>query len=439
MAITKIPSNKTTSTIDTLAYGVSSSVNGNMSLIQQQIKEKTNEYINIKNAVQILEKFSNWNGYIKLYTEVESNFDVGDIVYVTYTESGRPFEVFVLDNNYDNDTDRMYDDPYDDHIKNISFGYTVLYVNKYNNEVVINRRYNDINNENYKHCILKDQILSKVSCRDGNFFGDLSDGVAYYNCNFFNGDFGILKGYVSGATGSIPFIYCSGLYAECDSITGYYEINVPSGKHLIQCKVPTGGYVSQSVEFDVISNKINNLNLSLSSGTNSITISTFEGESICQGAIINFYSEVVGYDDYSTYQWKINGVPIGSNNKVFSYNNFNDNDEVSCEVSDDFDLLINEILGLSATTSNILTIQILTPVLLIGVLPSNNITYGDSVTFTAYNICISTLTYQWRVNEAIQYGVTGTTFTTSTLQDGDIVYCKIGTYSSNQIIMSVYS
>jgi hypothetical protein len=47
---------------------------------------KNNKYINVRNAVKILEKYSNWNGFIRLYTEVGSNFVVGDTVYITYTE-----------------------------------------------------------------------------------------------------------------------------------------------------------------------------------------------------------------------------------------------------------------------------------------------------------------------------------------------------------------
>ena len=65
---------------------VSSSLSGNMPLIQSQINLKTNDYININNAVKILENYSNHEGWIKLSTEIENNFAVNDIVYVTNTE-----------------------------------------------------------------------------------------------------------------------------------------------------------------------------------------------------------------------------------------------------------------------------------------------------------------------------------------------------------------
>ena len=430
MASIKIPSTKISNTINNLSFDDSNSVNGNMNLIQEQIKQKTNNYINVKNSTRILEKYSNWNGYIKLYTEVENNFEVGDIVYITWLDDGRPFEVFVLDNNYNNDTGEIYEDPYNENIKDISFGYTILYVNKYANEVVINRRYSDIYNDKYKHCILKDQIISKISCRDGDFFGDISDGVTFFNCNIFNGEFGILEGNIIGIpSGTTAYIYSSGLHTTCD-INGKYSLNIPSGKHLIKCKIPSGGYINQTVEFEVLSNTKNVLNFNLSGGSNSITISTFEGESVCKNSIINFYSHIIGYGDDVTYEWKINNVHIGSNNKVFSYNNFNDDDIVSCDVYDDFDILYDSVL-----TSNLLSIQIIPQTLLIDV-SNNNIMSGEFVTFTAYSTCMPAIPYQWRINELIQYE-TSSTFTTSNLQNGDIIYCKIGTFSSNTITMII--
>ena len=159
---------------------VSSSVSGNIDLIQAQINQLTNTYINVKNAVNILETYSNWNGYIRLYTEVENNFDVNDIIYITYTEPTiNSATTFSLDNNYNNSLQLYYDNPLVDDIREISFGYKILYVNKSKNEIVINRHYNDIT----PGYVLSNQRLSKVSCRGGDFYNNISDGVVFYDCN----------------------------------------------------------------------------------------------------------------------------------------------------------------------------------------------------------------------------------------------------------------
>jgi len=182
MPTIKIPSVQSapTTIVGIPSSNVSSSVSGNFDLIQAQINQKTNEYINIKNAVNILETFSNYNGYIRIYTEVENNFDVNDIVYITYTDSTiNSATTFSLDNNYNNSTQLYYDIPLDDNIREISFGYKILYVNKYKNEIVINRHYTDITSG----LLLKNQRLSKVSCRGGDFYSDISDGAVFYNCN----------------------------------------------------------------------------------------------------------------------------------------------------------------------------------------------------------------------------------------------------------------
>lgn len=421
MPTIKVPSPKNTTSISANSSNVSSSVNGNMNLIQQQIAQKSNEYINIKNSVKILEKYSNWNGYIKLYTEVENNFEVGDIVYITYAEPNIDlFRIFNLDNMYDKYTDSYLDVPTE---LEFGFGYKVLFVNKYSNEVVINRFYNDIT----PGFVLENQILSKVSCRGGDYFNSIADGVTYYDCNFFDGEFGILSGIT---TSSAPIqgaiVLCSGLWTITDE-NGIYSLTVPSGPNII--KVKANGYITKNITMNILKNETNSYDFALIPGSNSITISSFE-DAVCQGEVINFYSNIVGYDVPMFYQWKINNVNFGSNNSVFSYNNFNDDDRVICEITDDFDTLFG-----TSTISNEIAVQIIPKSLSISRYPIDPIYVGDTLTFVAVNTCFDIYTYQWRVNERIQIGVITNTFTTASLNDGDEVYCKLGNFSSNKMII----
>ena len=258
MPIIKVSSIKSNITITGItSSNVSSSVSGNMNLIQSQIKEKTNEYINIKNAVNILERYSNWNGYIKLYTEVESNFDVNDIVYITYTTPVTGSTIFNLDNNYNNVTQEYYNDPFDENISNYSLGYKILYTNKYKNELVINRYYNDIT----PGYTLSNQCLSKITCRKGNFFSDVSDGVVFYGgCNIFNDNFSVVQGIVSGSTISGATISCSDFSTTSDE-NGFYSINLPAGSNYIT--VSAASYITSGFTTTVINGQINTLNVLL--------------------------------------------------------------------------------------------------------------------------------------------------------------------------------
>ena len=52
---------------------------------------------------------------------------------------------------------------------------------------MINRYYNDT--QILPNLKIKNQYLSKISCRGGIFFGDMSDGVVFYNCDIVNGNF----------------------------------------------------------------------------------------------------------------------------------------------------------------------------------------------------------------------------------------------------------
>jgi len=268
MPVIKIPSIKSVvATTGVTSSNVSSSVSGNMNLIQSQIQEKTNEYINIKNAVNILEKYSNWNGYIKLYTEVESNFEVGDTVYITYVKSTiNTGTTFNLDNNYSNSTNTYYDDPFNANVNQYSFGYKILYVNYHKNELVINRYYKDITPGTF----LSNQCLSKVTCRDGNFFQKVADGVVFFNCNVFNSDYSILEGIVSGITFtgvSYTSVLLSGATISCAGTTttsdenGYYSMNLTTGTKTVDCSATL--YLPQSISTTIIANQVNILNITL--------------------------------------------------------------------------------------------------------------------------------------------------------------------------------
>ena len=154
-----------------VSSNISSSVTGNINLIQNQINLKSNDYINVKNAVKILENFSNSNGYIKLYTEVESNFYKGDTVYITYTEPTINVTTTFSLENPSTPFEKFY------------LGYKILSVNNFKNEIVINRYFNEIPAGKK----LKEQYISKVSVKQSEFLDGTLDGVVLYDCGIHSG------------------------------------------------------------------------------------------------------------------------------------------------------------------------------------------------------------------------------------------------------------
>lgn len=403
---------------------VSSSLSGNMDLIQSQINQKSNEYINIKNAVKILEVYSNWNGYIKLYTEFENNFNAGDTVYITHTEPTIDSETFNLENPSNFDTPF---EPFVDYY----LGYKILYVNKSKNEIVIDRYYNDIPSG----LLLKDQSISKISCRSGYFYGGVSDGVVFYNCNILNGNFGSITGTVSGITTGTTIIegatiVCVGLITMTNS-SGRYFLNIPSGENILKCAAP--GYITKTIPVNISTNKSNTLDIVLSGGTNFLQITTTTSGilpvQICAGDTVYFSLSTIGYDAPMKYQWKLNNINVGTNNSVFSYNSFNNGDTVTCQVNDYINIV----------TSNSIQIFIVPKSISISAYPSSTIYQGDAVTFSALTYCYTNPTYQWRVSN-IGYNFiigSGQTLVVDTLNDSDVVICKIGADSSNSILMTV--
>ncbi len=56
-------------------------------------------------------------------------------------------------------------------------------------------------------------------------------------------------------------------------------------------------------------------------------------DGICPGTAISFTATTQNAGNSPSYQWKVNGSPVGSNSPVFTYNNFQNNDQVICQVS----------------------------------------------------------------------------------------------------------
>jgi uncharacterized protein (TIGR02145 family) len=150
----------------------------------------------------------------------------------------------------------------------------------------------------------------------------------------------------------------------------------------------------------------------------SITITALPNLPVCSGTIVIFTAHPINEGNSPTYQWKVNGTPVGTNLSTYSYIPVN-GDLVSCNLTSS-----------ETCTTNNPAYSIQYPVSVNPILPvsvsitatSNPFCAGISVTFTATpTFGGTTPSYQWKVN-GINAGTNSNTFTYNPVNN-DQVYC----------------
>ncbi|RXR22438.1 hypothetical protein [Flavobacterium stagni] len=168
---------------------------------------------------------------------------------------------------------------------------------------------------------------------------------------------------------------------------------------------------------------------------------------VCDGELVEFTATPTHGGASPSYQWKINGINVGTDNPIFSTTDLLNGDQVTVVMtSNATPCLVN-----SPATSNTITMTV-NPLVLASVTistASTTVCEGASVTFTATPTNGGTSpAYQWQIDGNDVIGETSSTFTTSTLLDGEVVSvvmdsndispCLIGSsISSNEITMTV--
>lgn len=160
------------------------------------------------------------------------------------------------------------------------------------------------------------------------------------------------------------------------------------------------------------------------SATASINISASQ-TSICVGDNVTFSSSITNGGSSPSYQWQVNGVNVGSNAPTFSSNSLTNGQSVSCTLSSS-QACTNDV------TSAQITITVNSPTN-----PSisisanqNQICAGTNVTFTAVGSNAGTSPiYKWFHNNEL-VGTNSTSYSTTSLQNGDYVYCYLQSTSS---------
>ena len=156
----------------------------------------------------------------------------------------------------------------------------------------------------------------------------------------------------------------------------------------------------------------------------SISITPSPGASVCIGTNVVFSSAPSSIGASPSYQWLLNGLPVGGDSMTYASNSFVTGDIVNCVVTTSSACESN----VAATSSNItMTVNDpVTPSVSIST-ASTTVCSGYNTTFTATPTNGGSPTYQWKVNGS-NVGTNSSSFSTTTLVEGDVVSCEMTTF-----------
>ncbi|MBI2269844.1 MAG: T9SS type A sorting domain-containing protein [Bacteroidetes bacterium] len=124
------------------------------------------------------------------------------------------------------------------------------------------------------------------------------------------------------------------------------------------------------------------------------------------------------------YQWKVNGVNVGTNSPTYTTTTLTNGQVVTCVMTSN----LSGVVGSPATSTGItMTVNsAVTPAVTTSITSGTNpACAGSSVTFTAAPTNGgSAPSYQWKVN-GVNAGTNSSTFTTTTLTNGQVVTCVL--------------
>ncbi len=141
---------------------------------------------------------------------------------------------------------------------------------------------------------------------------------------------------------------------------------------------------------------------------------------ICSGQQVDFTATPVNGGAFPAYQWQVNGGNVGVNSATYSTTSLNNGDAVTCIMTSS-----NLCATGNPATSNTIVITVTPSVIAADSITASTtvICTGDPVTFTSIATNGgSAPDYQWQIN-GVNVGPNAPTYTTTTLNNGDIVIC----------------
>ena len=165
---------------------------------------------------------------------------------------------------------------------------------------------------------------------------------------------------------------------------------------------------------------------------------------ICSGTSTTFTATPTNGGTTPLFQWKSNGLNVGTNSANYTSSTITDNDIISCVMTSNASCLTT-----SNAISNDITMAVqplLTPSVIVNT-ANTTVCSGKSVDFTATPTNEGTPTYQWKKN-GFNVGTNQATYTDNTLANNDVISCDLTSssacsspniISSNLITMTINS
>jgi hypothetical protein len=178
----------------------------------------------------------------------------------------------------------------------------------------------------------------------------------------------------------------------------------------------------------------------------SVSIAADPGNTICTGTNVTFNATPTNGGSSPSYQWKLNGVNVGTNSNTYQNSTLVNGDKITVVMTSNA-----PCANPTSATSNEITMTVtssLAPSVSIAASPGNTICTGTNVAFTATSTNGgSSPSYQWKLN-GVNVGTNNNSYQNSTLVNGDKITvvmtsnapCANPTSAtSNEITMTVTS
>jgi hypothetical protein len=151
----------------------------------------------------------------------------------------------------------------------------------------------------------------------------------------------------------------------------------------------------------------------------SITVSQ---NNICAGTSVTFTATPVNGGAAPVYQWKVNGVNVGTNAPTYSTATLNNGDVVQVEMTSS--AICAYPSTVMSNTISLSVIPLVTPTITVSA-TQTNICVGDTVLFSAsVTNGGSAPVFQWQIN-GNPVGYNADTFLTAALNNGDVINCVL--------------
>lgn len=184
--------------------------------------------------------------------------------------------------------------------------------------------------------------------------------------------------------------------------TSNYSVTVVGGNSCVTSSAPINITVNSNV-------------------TPSVSIVALPTNTICSGTSITLAATPAN-GGIPSYQWMLNGNPVGTNSATYSSSSFNSNDAVECTLTSNIACVTSATVN--SNTVTIFVTASITPSVNIGA-SSSVICAGANVTFTATPINGgSTPSYQWMLN-GNSVGTNSPIYYNNSLVNNDTIICVL--------------